>query len=163
MDRLRGYINAHWLLNLVFMTLDHYPEEVPTDLLIPPESLVSDASAEPFRNDAAESGLGAVSLSAGAVADNLKSEGWLDLLVSSWQLRFSRNRGIRTFPDQTDSAGLTGLYVGLNTIQADYHSDGDLDLFEGNEHFPADCSVSRAIARFLTPQSRLVNWSKSTK
>ncbi len=132
LDRRPNHLEARWLLNLAYMTLGQYPEEVPAHLLIPPESFESDASAVPFRNVASELGLGTVSLSGGAVADDFDGDGWLDVLVSDWsphgQLRFFRNRG-GSFTDQTDSAGLAGLYGGLNMIQADYDNDGDLDVF----------------------------------
>ena len=132
LERRPSHIEARWLLNLAFMTLGQYPDEVPPHLLIPPESFESDASTEPFRNVASEVGLGTVSLSGGVIADDFDDDGWLDILVSDWsphgQLRFFRNRG-GTFTDETDSAGLTGLYGGLNMIQADYDNDGDVDVF----------------------------------
>ena len=127
-----SHIEARWLLNLAYMTLGEYPAGVPRNLLIPPESFESSASVKPFHNVAAEVGLATVSLSGGAIADDFDGDGWLDLVVSDWsphgQLRFFRNRGGR-FTDQTDTAGLTGLYGGLNMVQADYDNDGDLDVF----------------------------------
>ncbi len=132
LDRRPSHIEARWLLNLAFMTLGQYPAQVPPHLLIPPESFESDASAELFRNVATELGLATVSLSGGAIADDFDGDGWLDILVSDWsphgQLRFFRNQG-GTFTDHSASAGLSGLYGGLNMIQADYDNDGDLDVF----------------------------------
>ena len=37
--------------------------------------------------------------------------------------------GDGTFADETDKAGLTGFFGGLNMIQADHDNDGDLDIF----------------------------------
>ena len=132
LDKRPSHLEARWLLNLAFMTLGQYPAEVPPHLLIPPESFESDAGVEPFRNVASEVGLATVSLSGGAIADDFDGDGWLDILVSDWsphgQLRFFRNRG-GTFSDQTESAGLAGLYGGLSMIQADYDNDGDVDVF----------------------------------
>lgn len=132
LDRRPTHLEARWLLNLAFMTLGQYPEEVPPHLLIPRDSFESDADAQSFQNVATELGLGTVSLSGGAVADDFDGDGWLDIMVSDWspngQLRLFRNRG-GTFDDVTDDAGLTGLFGGLNMIQADFDNDGDLDVF----------------------------------
>ena len=131
LERRPSHIEARWLLNLAFMTLGRYPAEVPHHLLIPPKSFESEASHEPFRNIAGEVGLGTVSLSGGAIADDFDGDGRLDMLVSDWsphgQLRLFRNQG-GTFVDSTADANLEGLYGGLNMIQADYDNDGDLDV-----------------------------------
>lgn len=132
LDRRPTHLEARWLLNLAFMTLGQYPDEVPPNLLIPRDSFESEADAQSFQNVATEVGLGTVSLSGGAVADDFDGDGWLDVMVSDWspsgQLRLFRNRG-GTFDDDTDDAGLTGLFGGLNMIQADFDNDGDLDVF----------------------------------
>ena len=64
--------------------------------------------------------------------DDFDNDGLLDIVVSSWdpagQIRFFHNDGDGTFSDQTDSAGLTGIFGGLNLIQADYDNDSDVDV-----------------------------------
>jgi len=44
------------------------------------------------------------------------------------QIHFFRNNQSGTFSEQTERAGLLGLYGGLNLIQADYDNDGDTDI-----------------------------------
>ncbi len=60
------------------------------------------------------------------------SHNWLDVVTSSWdtsgQMRCWLNNGDGTFTDHTEKSGLTGLFGGLNMIQADYDNDGDIDI-----------------------------------
>ncbi len=124
---------ARWLLNLAYMTVGGYPAEVPGAFLIPPERFESEQDVPRFRDVALELGLNTVSLSGGAIADDFDGDNWLDLVVSDWnpngQLRFFRNNGDGTFGERTEEAGFLGLYGGLNLVQADYDSDGDLDVY----------------------------------
>ena len=64
------YLTGRWLLNIAYMTIDGYPDEVPERYLIPPESFVSDESFPVFANVAMKAGLGTFSLSGGAVAED---------------------------------------------------------------------------------------------
>ena len=131
--RQPGHKAARWLLNLAYMTVGAYPAELPDEFLIPPERFESEQGVARFRDVAPKLGLNTVSLSGGAIADDFDGDDWLDLIVSDWspsgQLRFFRNNGDGTFIERTEEAGLRGLYGGLNLVQADYDSDGDLDVF----------------------------------
>ena len=115
------------------MTVGAYPAEVPDEFLIPPERFESEQGVARFRDVASMLGLNTVSLSGGAIADDFDGDEWLDLIVSDWspsgQLRFFRNNGDGTFSERTEEAGLRGLYGGLNLVQTDFDSDGDLDVF----------------------------------
>ena len=50
------YLKAIWLLNLAYMTVDEYPDSVPADFLIPPETFVSEETIPLFRDIAPELG-----------------------------------------------------------------------------------------------------------
>ena len=127
-----GHLSARWLLNIAHMTLGQYPDEVPSSHLIPPDAFEAPAAFSRFVNIAPALGLDTFSLSGGAVADDFDRDGYLDLMVSTWdtegQLRFFHNEGNGAFVEHTEAANLEGLFGGLNLVQADYDNDGHLDL-----------------------------------
>ena len=128
-----NYLTARWLLNLAHMTLGDYPDKVPEHLLIPPDVFAHQEDFPRFHDIAPDLGLNTVSLSGGAIAEDFDNDSWLDIVVSDWkpsgQLRYFRNNGDGTFSQRTQEAGFTGLYGGLNLIQADYDNDGDADIY----------------------------------
>ncbi|QDV41330.1 FG-GAP repeat protein [Stieleria neptunia] len=127
------HLPSRWLLNLSYMAIGRYPDAVPEPFLIPPEAFESEQTFPRFVDRAPDLGLDTFSLAGGAIADDFDGDGFLDLVVSSWspagQLRFYRNHGDGTYSDETEAAGLLGIYGGLNLLQADFDNDGDLDLF----------------------------------
>jgi hypothetical protein len=124
--------SARWLTNLAYMTLGEYPDGVPKDLLIPEESFASDEPFPQFPNVAFSAGLLIFALAGGAVAEDFDRDGFVDLLVSTFdpagQLRLFLNNQDGTFSERTEEAALSGLFGGLNMIQADYDNDGDADV-----------------------------------
>jgi tetratricopeptide (TPR) repeat protein len=126
------HVVARWLLNIAYMTLGEHPLGVPAPFLIDSHQFESDTEFPRFRNVAPSQGIGTLSLSGGVVVDDFDGDGDLDLMTSSSgfadQMRFFRNVD-GSFKDATDEANLTGLYGGLNLIQADYDNDGDIDVF----------------------------------
>jgi len=131
-------LEARWLLNIMYMTLGRYPDDVPREHLIPTEAFEDEialfalGSSADFTNVAGELGLNSFNLAGGAIADDFDNDGYLDLIVSSWdvaeQIRFFHNDRDGTFSDRTASAGLGGLLGGLNLVQADYDNDGHVDF-----------------------------------
>ncbi|MDP9338920.1 MAG: CRTAC1 family protein [Acidobacteriota bacterium] len=123
---------SRWLLNLAYMTLGKYPDEVPSRWLIPPATFDSEADIGRFKEVATDAGLSVSGHSGGAVAEDFDGDGLLDLMVSSSgpadQLRFFHNNGDGTFSDRTMSAELTGETGGLNLIVADFDNDGHPDV-----------------------------------
>ncbi len=113
------------------MTLGTYPEGVPPQFVIAPQKFESTFEFPRFVNQAKDVGLAHFSPSGGVIADDFNGDGWLDVMVSDWgaggQLKFFRNTGAGRFADDTEAAGLVGLFGGLNIVQADYDNDGDLD------------------------------------
>ena len=114
------HLEALWLLNLASMTLGRYPHEVPAEYLIPPEAFAAEEAFPRFANVAPGLGIGTVSLSGGAVADDFDGDHYLDLLVSTSDaagpVRFFRNERNGTFSERTEAAGLTGILGGLNMV-----------------------------------------------
>ncbi|HUQ71718.1 MAG TPA: CRTAC1 family protein [Planctomycetaceae bacterium] len=121
-----------WLLNIAYMTLGKYPDGVPGQWLIPPAVFESEYDIKRFHDVAGFAGVDVDELSGGVVMDDFDHDGFLDLMVSGSglhsQLRLYRNTGDGKFTELTESAGLTGLFGGLNIIQGDYNNDGFVDV-----------------------------------
>ena len=123
---------ARWLLNVAYMTLGGYPQDVPSKWLIPPQTFDSEYNIGRFKDVAAQAGLLINNHSGGAIMEDFDGDGLLDLMVSGSgpldQLRFFHNNGDGTFSDRTREAGLTGEVGGLNLVVADYNNDGHPDV-----------------------------------
>lgn len=128
----RDALAARWLLNIAAMAIDEYPDGVPEEYRIPPETFESEEPFPFFRNIASELGVDTFSLSGGAIADDFDGDGYLDLVVSTFdptgQMRYFHNERDGTFAERTAEAGLIGERGGLNLVQADYDNDGDVDI-----------------------------------
>ena len=125
-------LKARWLLNIAYMTVDGYPQEVPEELLIPEEVFRSEEPFPRFVNIASRLDLDTFNVSGGVISDDFDNDGYLDLITSTYdtrgQIRFFRSNGDGTFVERTDEANLSGILGGLNLEQADYDNDGDLDI-----------------------------------
>ena len=125
-------LSARWLLNIAYMTLGQYPNQVPTDWLIPDSVFRSEYPAQRFTDRAASLGFDIRGLSGGLIVDDFTNDGYLDIMVSEWgqdrPLRLLVNQADGTFNETTHEANLDGLHGGLNLLQADYNNDGWLDV-----------------------------------
>lgn len=126
-------LSARWLLNIAFMTIGGYPDQVPEPYLLPPRAFESGNEIPRFVNVAPTLDLATFDMCGGVIAEDFDNDGYLDIVVSTWdvegQIRFFRNNQNGTFSERTEEAGLLGLYGGLNIIQADYDNDGNIDIF----------------------------------
>jgi len=126
-------LSARWLLNLAYMTLGEYPDKVPPQWLIPPQTFQSDCAFPRFPDIAGPLGVDVGGLAGGVILDDFDNDGFIDIMVSSWEfeggLHYFHNDGDGHFSDRTAEAGLTGLMGGLNIQQTDYNNDGLLDLW----------------------------------
>jgi hypothetical protein len=122
-----------WLLNVAYMTLDEYPDQVPEEYRIPPDFFQTKIPFPKFENVMPKLGLNTNNHAGGVVVDDFDNDDYLDILTCSagpmMQTRFFRNNGDGTFTERTEEAGLTGIYGGLNLVQADYDNDGNLDVY----------------------------------
>ncbi len=125
-------LSARWLLNIAYMTLGQYPDQVPKAWLIPDSSFRSDYPAKPFPDRAAAIGFDIRGLSGGLVVDDFTNDGYLDVMVSEWgqdrPLRLLINQADGSFAETTHEANLDSLFGGLNLLPADYNNDGWLDV-----------------------------------
>lgn len=125
-------LTARWLLNIAFMSVGEYPDGVPQQLLIEPEAFNSEEEFPVFRDIAAGLGLNPVNLAGGTIVDDFDTDGLLDIVTStldpSKQIQYFHNDGDGTFSEGTDQSCLTGIFGGLNLVQADYNNDGHTDV-----------------------------------
>jgi len=126
------HLAARWLLNLAAMTLGEWPDGVPEAERIPASVLASDAPFPRFTDVAGALGLNLFTPSGGVAIEDFDGDGRLDLVVTTLdpqgQARFFHHAEDGSFVDRTEAAGLEGIVGGLNVTQADYDSDGDVDL-----------------------------------
>jgi len=124
---------AIWLLNIAYMTLGQYPEDVPAEYLVPPAVFRSSLPFPRFPNVAPAIGVDTFNLAGGVCLEDFDGDEWIDILTSSWDptepMRFYRARGDGSFEERSADAGLDGLTGGLNLLHADYDNDGDLDVY----------------------------------
>jgi hypothetical protein len=126
-------LESKWLLNIAFMTLGGYPNEVPKEFLIPNLDKDDATTIKPFTDMAADLGLNINGRAGGVIVDDFNNDGYLDIVMSAWDLsdpmHYFQNNKDGTFSDMTERSGLTGITGGLNIQQTDYNNDGNLDIF----------------------------------
>lgn len=110
---------TQWLYNLAHMTLGSHPDEVEAKFLLNLEMFASDVSFPRFKEIGMAAGVGVNDISGSIVMEDFNNDNYLDLMVSSYglddQLRYFQNDKKGSFTELTASAGLTGLWSGLNT------------------------------------------------
>lgn len=120
-----------YLLNIAYMTLGGYPDEVPEEFLIPAEYF-DQRNFPKFQDIAMDLGVDVNEMSGGICLDDFNQDGFLDIMVSSWgfenQIRYFENDKKGGFTDKTSFTGLVGVTGGLNLKHADYNNDGYLDF-----------------------------------
>ena len=124
---------ARWLLNIAYMTLGQYPDQVPPKWQIPGLKPKMETNALFFPNKSM--GLGGIDIngvSGGCVIEDFNNDGFLDIMASQWcdhcQVQLFLNDGKGSYHDQTAMSGLSGITGGLNMIHGDYNNDGFADV-----------------------------------
>lgn len=126
-------LESRWLINIAYMTIGGYPQEVPAALLLKVAQEDALDPVKPFIDVAANMGLNINNQAGGSIVDDFNNDGYDDIITSSWSLKepmhYSRNNGNGTFTDISDSSWLGALTGGLNIMQTDYNNDGFKDIF----------------------------------
>ena len=129
-----GDLESRWLLNLAYMTVGGYPQDVPKKLLL--KGLDEDNSAykvKPFTDVAMNIGLNTNNMAGGNIVDDFNNDGYFDIITSSWGLNegmhYCKNNQDGSFTDVSLSSGLQRFGGGLNMMQTDYNNDGLKDIF----------------------------------
>jgi hypothetical protein len=143
-------LEVKWLYNLTSMLLGKYPAGVPARFLIrPPAFDAPAAQIGRFVDVAPAAGLKVFSMAGGAVVDDFRGNGLLDVITSSMDacepLHVFRNQGDGTWVERSAEAGVSNQVGGLNILQADYNNDGCMDLLvlRGGWEFPMRRSLLR--------------------
>ncbi len=123
---------SRWLLNVAYMQLGRYPQDVPKAWLIPSKLFDSEQDIGEFPDIAMTAGLDVTGHAGGAIMEDFDGDGLLDILVTSSgppdPMHLFHNQGDGTFKDITAEAGLTGEVGGLNAVVTDYNNDGHPDI-----------------------------------
>lgn len=126
-------LEARWLLNIAYMTLGLYPEQVPVKFLIPDLESESIKEVNSFQEISGLLALTIRDMSGGVIVDDFNQDGYLDIVTSAWGLdepmKFYINKGNGTFENASEKSNLGKLTGGLNMMQTDYNNDGLLDIF----------------------------------
>jgi hypothetical protein len=144
-------LEVKWLYNLTSMLLGKYPAGVPQKFLIRPPAFDAPAQAQigRFVDVATAAGIKVFSMAGGAIVDDFRGNGLLDVITSSMDacepLHVFRNQGDGTWVERSVEAGVSDQVGGLNIIQADYNNDGCMDLLvlRGGWEFPMRRSLLR--------------------
>ena len=125
-----------WLLNIAYMTLGKYPQEIPDKWRIDLRDTTSikDKNTLPnFNNLAKKYGIDELGHAGSCAMEDFDKDGYLDIIASSYyldeQLRYYKNKAGKGFEDITRQAGLQGITGGLNFIHGDVNNDGYPDLY----------------------------------
>jgi tetratricopeptide (TPR) repeat protein len=125
-------LQARYLLNIAYMTLGKYPQEVPLQWLINDDIFKNQKSNVILKDVATEKGIDMNGLSGGCVIEDFDNDGLLDIMASSYglsdQIRYLHQQKNGTFKNKTASSGLVGITGGLNLIHTDYNNDGFADI-----------------------------------
>lgn len=126
-------LESLWLINIAYMTIGGYPQQVPDSFLLKELDADTSSLVKPFTDAAAGVGLNTRNLAGGSIVDDFNNDDYLDIVTSSMSLkegiRYSRNNHNGTFTDISDSSELGFLKGGLNMMQTDYNNDGLKDIF----------------------------------
>lgn len=126
-------LESRWLLNIGYMAIGRYPDDVPKAFLIPGLNAQDSIAVKPFNDVAMQKGVQIGNMAGGSVVDDINNDGYLDIVTTGWDLsegmHYFQAAGDGEFKDVSAESGLDKITGGLNMVQTDYNNDGLIDLF----------------------------------
>jgi ASPIC and UnbV/FG-GAP-like repeat len=134
LEQFPNDLGVRWLLNLAHMTLGEHPGKVDPRFVISLDRFRnSEFDIGKFRDVGQQAGVNRFNQSGGSIMEDFDNDGWLDLVVSSYdpleRLGVYWNKGNGAFEERGESAGVTNQLGGLNCVQTDYNNDGLMDVY----------------------------------
>jgi hypothetical protein len=134
LEQFPNDLGARWLLNLAHMTLGEHPGKVDPQFLVSLDRFRnSEFDIGKFRDVGERAGVNRFNQSGGAIMEDFDNDGWLDLVVSSYdpleRLAVYWNKGNGVFEERGEAAGVANQLGGLYCVQTDYNNDGRMDVF----------------------------------
>jgi hypothetical protein len=126
-------LGVRWLLNVAYMLIGRYPQDVPPEYLIDPKAFAPQAEMPRFVDVAAPARLGRNGIAGGTITEDFDGDGLIDVFFTSVDYcapsTLYRNRGDGTFEDRSEVAGVAAQLGGINAVSTDYNNDGRPDIF----------------------------------
>lgn len=133
LDNYAQDLSSRWLLNIAYMQVGGYPDEVPAAYLIPPDAFKTEFETPRFNNIAGSLGVDYADMCGSIIMDDFNNDGYTDIFQGGWglneQVHYLINKGDGTFDDVSENAGVNKYPGGLMMMQTDYNNDGYLDVF----------------------------------
>lgn len=124
---------SRWLLNIAYMALGEYPQNVPKEVFVPLTTFEDkEIQMSNWPNIAGNLGVDYMSLAGGTIIEDFDNDGYKDIITTSWGLKdgmkYYQNGGDGQYYDRTIDSGLFGLISGLNMVSTDFNNDGNVDF-----------------------------------
>jgi hypothetical protein len=134
LERFPDDLEVGWLLNLAYMTLGEYPQEVDPRFLISLEHFRQcEFDIGRFRDIGHLVGVNRFNLSGGAIMEDFDNDGLLDIVTTTidptMPMAVYRNAGDGRFAECAAEAGVAGQLGGLYCVQTDFNNDGFIDIY----------------------------------
>lgn len=139
-------LKYQWLLNISYMALGEFPNQVPKRYLLKAEKILDKTKLLKFENVSKSLGVDASFHAGGAIMDDFNNDGFLDIIASSFHLgdplSIYLNNGKEGFNNVSETSGLKGITGGLHISQIDYDNDGNLDFYVNRGAWRSDLSAT---------------------
>ena len=126
-------LKARWLINIAYITLGLYPDNVPYQYLIDINRPLGDYTLPRFENVAGATGTDLLTYYGSAITEDFDNDGAEDIFTSTNNLTGNTALYVRlpdgSFMDMAKESGVAGIGSSAHAIQADFDNDGYTDIY----------------------------------